>query len=63
MNCNGYISINQNRYYLSETFIGKYLELVPEEADILALCYGDFVMARIDVRERLFVSRRISRRP
>lgn len=63
VNCNGYISIQQKRYYLSETFIGKYLELMPEEGNIVALCYGNFVVARIDVRERLFVSRRIARRP
>lgn len=63
VNCKGYISIQQKRYYLSETFIGKYLELMPEDGNTVALCYGDFVVARIDVRERLFVSRRIARRP
>lgn len=62
VNCNGYISIRQNRYYLSETFIGKYLELVPKDTDLVELCYGNFTVARVDTRERLFVSRRIFRR-
>lgn len=62
VNCKGYISIHRYRYYLSETFIGKYLELVPKEGSLVELCYGNFVVARIDMDERLFVSRRISRR-
>lgn len=62
VNYKGYISIQQHRYYLSETFIGKYLELVPKENDIVELCYGNFTLARIDLNERLFVSRRIFRR-
>lgn len=62
VNCKGYISIHRHRYYLSETFIGKYLELVPKDGNIIELCYGDFVIAHIDTNERSFLSRRISRR-
>lgn len=62
VNCKGYVSIRQQRYYLSETFVGKYLELVQKDEQLVELCYGNFVVARIDTDERLFVTRRISRR-
>lgn len=62
VNCKGYISVRQRRYYLSETFIGKYMELLPQEENVVAVCYGDFIVAKIDLDEQLFLSRRISRR-
>lgn len=62
VNYKGYISILNHRYYLSETFSGKYMELLPTDANTIAVCYGNFVVAKIDLNERLFVSRRISRR-
>lgn len=62
VNCKGYISIQNHRYYLSETFCGKYMELLPLDGDILAVCYGNFLVAKIDLDEKLFVSRRIFRR-
>lgn len=62
VNYKGYISVRQHRYYLSETFIDKYIELLPMEESILALCYGDFIIAKIDLAEELFISRKIYRR-
>lgn len=62
VNFKGYISVRQHRYYLSETFIDKYIELLPVDQNILALCYGNFVIAKIDMDEQLFVSRKIYRR-
>ncbi len=62
VNCKGYISIQNHRYYLSETFCGKYMELLPLDEDIFAVCYGNFVVAKIDLDEQLFISRRIFRR-
>lgn len=62
VNCKGYVSICNHRYYLSESFIGRYLELLPDGDDIVALCYGNFVIARIDLREQLFTTRKIRRR-
>lgn len=62
VNCNGYISIQNHRYYLSETFIGRYMELLPQDENTIAVCYGNFVIAKVDLDELLFVSRRISRR-
>lgn len=62
VNCKGYISINNHRYYISETFISKYLELIDEENDCISLCYGKFKVAKISLTERLFVSRKIYRR-
>ena len=51
----------QKRYYLSESFIGKYLELRPREDDLLALVYGNFEIARIDLDAKKFDSRKIYR--
>lgn len=62
VNFKGYISIKQHRYYLSETFIDKYIELVPSGENTLTLCYGNFAIAKIDLEEQLFVSRKIYRR-
>lgn len=62
VNCKGYISIQNHRYYLSETFIGRYMELLPLDGNTIAVCYGNFIIAKIDLDEYLFVSRRISRR-
>lgn len=62
VNYKGYVSIQNHRYYLSETFIDKYLELLPLESNIIALCYGQFIIAKIDLDEQLFVSRKIFRR-
>lgn len=62
VNCKGYISIQQHRYYLSETLIDKYLELIPLGEDLLGICYGSFVIAKVDLSERMFTSRKIYRR-
>lgn len=62
VNFKGYISIQKHRYYLSETFIGKYLELVPCGEKKISVCYGNFQIAAIDLEEQLFVSRKIYRR-
>ena len=42
VNCCGYVSVYKKRYYLSESSIGKYIELRPLEGDLLALVYGNF---------------------
>lgn len=62
VNYKGYISVQKHRYYLSETFIDKYIELMPVGENILALCYGNFIIAKIDLAEELFISRKIDRR-
>lgn len=62
VNCKGYISIYRHRYYLSETFIGKYLEIVDEGNEQISLNYGNFRIAKIDLKEQLFISRKIFRR-
>ena len=62
VNYKGYISVQRHRYYLSETFADKYVEVVPVGENILALCYGNFFVAKIDLTEQLFVSRKIYRR-
>ena len=61
VNFKGYISICRHRYYLSESFIGKLLELRPLDENQVALLYGNFRVAVIDLDEQLFVSRKIIR--
>jgi hypothetical protein len=61
VNFKGYISINRHRYYLGDALIGKYVQLIDCETDILKLCYGRFQIAKIDLKERLFVSKKIYR--
>lgn len=62
VNAKGYISIERKQYYIGESFIGRYLEIQPEAADEIALCYGQFSVARLDLNEHCFVSKRILRR-
>lgn len=59
VNCKGYLSVQKHRYYLSESFIGKYLELRFSPEDMADICYGKYRIARIDLNEKLFVSRKI----
>lgn len=62
VNYKGYISIRNHRYYLSESFIGKYVGLEPVGNEKINLYYGNFIIAQIDLNECLFTSRRIVRR-
>jgi transposase InsO family protein len=59
VNCKGYVSIQSHRYYLSEALIGKLLEIYPISKTEVALYYGRYRIAKIDLDERLFTSRRI----
>ena len=61
VNCCGYISVYGKRYYLSESFIGKYIELRPQDGSQLVLAYGKFEIARIDLAVEKFISRKIYR--
>lgn len=61
VNCKGYISIHRHRYYLSESFIGRYIELRETADDIAVLTYGNFEIARIDLAAEKFKSRKIYR--
>lgn len=63
VNSKGYLSIQGRRYYLSEAMIGKYVELRFRPDNLVDLCYGPFRIASIDLSERLFRSRKISRIP
>jgi transposase InsO family protein len=62
VNCKGYISINKHRYYLSESFIGRFIRILhTEDESLIKLCYGNFEIAKIDIREKEFLSRKIYR--
>ena len=63
VNSKGYLSIQGRRYYLSEAMTGKYVELRFRPDNLVDLCYGPFRIASIDLSERLFRSRKISRIP
>jgi transposase InsO family protein len=59
VNCKGYLSIQRHRYYISESFINKYVELVYTGNDLVDVCYGSFRIARIDIKEQIFNSKKI----
>ncbi len=59
VNCKGYLSVQQHRYYLSESFSGKYLAIFSRPHDMADICYGHYRIASINLAERLFVSRKI----
>ncbi len=62
VNCKGYLSIDRHRYYLSESFIGKYVGIEPcAEDGILSIRYGGYEIAKVDEQEKVFISRRIQR--
>ena len=61
VNYKGYISIRSHRYYLSEALIGKLLDVSLLSDTEVGLYYGSFRVAKIDLDERLFTSRRIYR--
>jgi transposase InsO family protein len=62
VNYKGYISIHSHRYYLTEALIGKTLEIFSISQNEVGLYYGKYRVAKIDLDERLFTSRRIYRR-
>lgn len=59
VNCKGYLSIQKHRYYLSESFAGKYVELPFRPENKVRVCYGAYKITKIDLEEKLFVSRKI----
>ena len=61
VNYKGYISICQKRYFLSDSLIGEYIQLNDCEEDVVALQYGHFEIARIDLSQGLFISKRRSK--
>ncbi len=62
VNCKGYVSIDKHRYFLSDSFIGKYVEIVPEDEKMLNLCYGEFTIAKVDTEAKEIISKKIYRR-
>ncbi len=61
VNYKGYISICRKRYYLSESLIGEYIQLNDCEENVVALQYGQFEIAKIDLDQGIFVSKRRSK--
>ena len=61
VNYKGYLSIRQHRYYIAEALIGEYVELADVSENIVALRYGNFEFAQIDLDQQLIVSRRRKR--
>lgn len=61
VNVKGYIGFRGNTYFLSESLIGKYVSLTPGENETLRVCYGDFCVARLGLRDHVLLSRHITR--
>ena len=58
VNYKGYLSIQNHRYYITEALIGEYIELADVGRNIVALRYGDFEFAQIDLDQQLIVSKK-----
>lgn len=61
VNYKGYIAVQKHRYYLSESMVGKYIELRQPTDNLMVLAYGNFEVARIDLEAQKFDSRKIYR--
>lgn len=61
VNCKGYVSVQIHRYYLSESMIGRYVEIRQSTDTLVTLAYGKFELARIDLETKKFNSRKIFR--
>lgn len=61
INYKGYITINRHRYYFSESFIDKYVELKMKNEYIISINYGHFEVAKFSLSQNMFVSKRIKR--
>ena len=61
VNVKGYISICQKRYFLSESLIGQHIQLNDCGENVVALQYGQFEIARIDLEQQMFISKRRSK--
>jgi transposase InsO family protein len=58
VNYKGYISIRRKRYFFSDAFIGKYLEIREQDDDVFSLFYGNFEVAKLDIQEGKFLTRK-----
>lgn len=63
VNCKGYLSIRNHRYYFGEPFIGKTVELRETEEGIMEVLYGEFRVAVVDMSQLTIVTRKIIRAP
>jgi len=62
VNYKGYISIQSQRYYLSEALIGKLIEVKPLFDTEVGLYYGSYRIAKINLEERIITSKKVYRR-
>ena len=58
INYKGYLSIQRHQYYITETLAGEHVELAEVEDHLIALRYGDFEFAQIDLEQQMIVSKR-----
>lgn len=63
VNYKGYLSINQHRYFFSEAMIGKVVRVEDIGEAMVRILYGDFQVAKIDLKEQRIVSKHIYRVP
>lgn len=64
VNAKGAAKINDHWYYISECFIGRYLRVQQtKEESIIKLCYGNFQIAKINIRDMVVLSKKIYRLP
>ena len=59
----GYISIQQHRYFISDSLIDQYVKLNYISEHVVGLQYSAFEFAQIDIEQRLIVSKKRHRMP
>lgn len=57
----GYLRLNKRRFYFSESFIHKYLEMKLISQYIISIRYGSFEIAKFSLSQNMFISKRIKR--
>lgn len=62
VNGKGYVKVSDHWYFLSESFKGRYIRMQQTmDESITKLCYGNFQVAKINIRDMVFLSKKIYR--
>lgn len=62
VNSAGYVSLDGRKHFLSEAFAGYLIALMPStKSDTIKIRFGNYVVARYSISERLIISKRIIR--
>ena len=63
INYKGYISLRRHRYFISDSLISEHVKLNYVSEHVVALQYGMFEFAQIDLEQRMIISKKRRRIP